>query len=324
MPAVVVSAVNTGTDTITATAHGLLTGDRFRLRNVGGALPAATPSLAGATDYFALRVDADNLKICDTNAHALASTGIFDITGSGSGTTTVEFGLPYCIPTALAAAGTQVKSVDANGTWASLVALYDLLTGQAQSVFSGVTLAGNLAVGGASAVTGNETVGGTLGVTGLITASNGVTAGANKDVTLSGTGNVKHGTWTKVLVPNANANGNTFITIDSSTIFGWCVMLDQHLQAGDVITAIRVNVTDNATGPTRASAKFRRYTDGSGSPADVAGPTATSGTAGTQQQIPFTGLSESIAAGKTHLVQVLPSGGAASITLWSIEVDWAR
>jgi hypothetical protein len=151
MPAIAVSVVTPGTDTLTATAHGLTTGDRFRLRNVGGALPAATPSLAAVTDYFALRVDANNLKICDTNAHALAGTGIVDITGSGSGTTTVEYGLPYCIPNVIAAPGTQVKSADLNGTWNSLVALYDLLTGQAESVWSG-----NIKVAGQFSGLGNN------------------------------------------------------------------------------------------------------------------------------------------------------------------------
>ena len=143
MPVITVSAVDTANDKLTATAHGLTTGDRFRLRNVGGALPAATPALAQATDYFANRVDADNIKVYDTNAHALAggATGLFDLTGSGSGTTTVEYGLPYCVPTASAAVGTQIKSANDNGAWAALVALYCLLVGLAQSIWTGITLA---------------------------------------------------------------------------------------------------------------------------------------------------------------------------------------
>lgn len=133
MPAFTVTSVSTVNDTFTAAgvaatggAAGtvLQTGDRLRLRNVGGALPAATPSLAAATDYFAIRVDDNNIKVSDTNAHALAGTNIVDLTGSGSGTTTIEFGLPYVIPTALAAAGTQIKSVNDQGVWNALVALY--------------------------------------------------------------------------------------------------------------------------------------------------------------------------------------------------------
>lgn len=156
MPVFAVSAVDTTANTLTATgvaASGgalgtvLQTGDRLRLRNVGGALPAATPSLAPVTDYFAIRVDDDHIKLAVSNSDAMAGTAI-DITGGlGAGTTEIQFNLPYCVPR-IDAGGTQVFSRDNNATWNSLVALYDLLTGQAQSVFSGVSLAGDLAVGG--------------------------------------------------------------------------------------------------------------------------------------------------------------------------------
>lgn len=313
MPAFTVTAVDTTNNTLTATgvaaAGGtvglvLTTGDRLRLRNVGGALPAATPALAAVTDYFAIRVDDNTIKVADTNAHALAGTAI-DITGSGSGTTTIEFNLPYCVPR-VAAQGSLVFYRDDNAAWQALVALYDLLTGQTQSIWSTIVVAVTVAFNAA------------------VTFLQDLTLASGKNLVLQGSGAVKHGTWTKILSVAANANGNTFITIDSSTIFGWDVMLDQHFQSGDVITAIRINCTDNATGPTRANCKFRRYTDGSGTPADIAGPTATSGTAGTLQQVSFTGLSETIAAGKTHVVQVLPTGGTAAIVWWSVEIDWTR
>lgn len=159
MPAFAVSAVDTTANTFTATgvaaaggAEGsvLTTGDRFRLRNVGGALPAATPSLAGATDYFSRRVTDDSIQIYDSNAHALAggSTGLVDITGSGSGTTTIEFGLPYALPTVFAAQGIQLRPFVVGAVWNALVALYSLLTGQAQSVWSAITFAMNLTVTG--------------------------------------------------------------------------------------------------------------------------------------------------------------------------------
>lgn len=139
MPSITISAVNTGTEVLTATGHGLLTGDRLRVRNTtGGALPTG---LTGAVDVFAIRVDADNLKVSDTNAHALAGTNIIDITGAGTGTNVIEYGLPYCLPTAIAAPGTQIKSADLNGTWSSLVALYSLLVGQAQSIWSTIVVA---------------------------------------------------------------------------------------------------------------------------------------------------------------------------------------
>src|SRR5512139_3656838 len=151
MPAFTVTAVTAGTDTLTANGHGLLTGDRFRLRNVGGALPPASPVLAAVTDYFAIRVDNNNIKVAVSSANALAGTAV-DIIGLGSGTTTIEHGLPFCIPTAISAPGSQVKSVDLNGSWNALVSIYDVLTGQAQSVFTGVTVAGAVTAGSTLAV----------------------------------------------------------------------------------------------------------------------------------------------------------------------------
>jgi len=140
MPAFTVSAVNTGTEQLTATGHGLLTGDRFRLRNIGGALPAATPALNPVTTYFAIRVDNDNIKVAVSSSDALANVAV-NITGAGTGTHLIEYGLPYCEPR-VAAVGTQIKSADDNATWASLVALHALLTDQAQSTWPGVSLVG--------------------------------------------------------------------------------------------------------------------------------------------------------------------------------------
>jgi len=162
--AVTISAVSAASDTLTAAGHGLLTGDRFRVRNDGGAPPAG---LAAVTDYFAIRIDTDTVKVATSSANALAGTAI-DITDAGTGTHTIEYGLPYCVPR-VAAAGTQIYSADDNATWSALVALHALLTGQSQSVWSGVTLAD------------------------LLTANSGVTAAANQHVTVSGTGRHKHG-----------------------------------------------------------------------------------------------------------------------------------
>lgn len=150
--AITISAVDTGADTLTATGHGLLTGDRFRVRNVDGALPTG---LAAVTSYFAIRLDADTLKVATTSANALAGTAI-NLTGAGSGTNTIEYGLPYVEPR-VAAPGGQIESADDNATWASLTALHALLTGQSQAVWSGVTLAGALNTGGPLTVAGTLT-----------------------------------------------------------------------------------------------------------------------------------------------------------------------
>ena len=70
------------TDIVTATAHGYVTGDRVRLTNSGGALPAG---LAAATDYYVIRLTADTFKLAASDALATAGTAV-DITGTGTGT----------------------------------------------------------------------------------------------------------------------------------------------------------------------------------------------------------------------------------------------
>lgn len=234
MPAITVSSVNTTTNEITAVAHGLTTGDRFRLRNVGGALPASTPALAGATDLFAVRTGADTLKISDTNAHALAGTGIFDLTGSGSGTTTVEYGLPYCVPRILAN-GSQVFSADLNADWNSLVALYDLLTGQAQSVWGSVSLA----VG----ITGGIVVSG-----GVVAANGGITVPSGQAVALNGTTTLTTGTGAVTLGGTLALSGTTSPTAitATTTINDWA---PTGLSTASVIRQVVTNAGSGANVP---------------------------------------------------------------------------
>jgi hypothetical protein len=121
----------------------LTTGDRCRVRNVGGALPSP---LVGATDYWAVRVSDDVIKLSDSNSHALAGTNIIDLTTTGSGTTTIEFGLPYSLPTVAGPGQMQIRTVHLIAAWNSLVGIYDLLSGQVQSIWSGLTLAVPLTV----------------------------------------------------------------------------------------------------------------------------------------------------------------------------------
>lgn len=136
MPVVNISAVTTGTDTLTATAHGLNTGDRFRVRNIGGALPTG---LAAVTTYFAIRVDANNVKPASSSALAIAGTAV-DITGAGSGTNQIEYGLPYA-ERRVATDMTQIFPIDDNEAWDALKALHAVFTGQAQSIWTELTLA---------------------------------------------------------------------------------------------------------------------------------------------------------------------------------------
>lgn len=75
--------VDAGTDVVTSSAHGKDTGfGPVRLTNSGGALPAG---LAGATDYWIIRLTDDTLQFATSKANALAGTAV-DITGAGTGT----------------------------------------------------------------------------------------------------------------------------------------------------------------------------------------------------------------------------------------------
>lgn len=124
------------TDAITSAGHGLVTGDGpIAVRNVGGALPGALTAL---TDYFFIRIDANTGKLATSNANAVAGTAV-NITSNGSGTNTLEVGIPYRRGRTYAQ-GAQLKSSDLNAMMDALQAMHALLTGQAQSIWSASAL----------------------------------------------------------------------------------------------------------------------------------------------------------------------------------------
>jgi hypothetical protein len=74
-------------DTLTDTAHGLLTGDGpVRVSNSGGALPTG---LSAGTDYWVIKIDADKMKLASSRANALAGTAIA-LSTDGTGTQTMS------------------------------------------------------------------------------------------------------------------------------------------------------------------------------------------------------------------------------------------
>lgn len=76
-----------GTETFTAVAHGLKTGDGpIRLTNSGGALPAG---LSTGTDYWIIRIDADTFYLAASLEDALENTKV-TITDNGTGTHTLS------------------------------------------------------------------------------------------------------------------------------------------------------------------------------------------------------------------------------------------
>lgn len=127
MTAIVFTASST-TDQLTATAHGLNTGDLFHVIAAGGTLPTAASGgdLAEATDYFAIRIDASNVKVARSQALALAGTAI-DLTSNGSGQQYLLIGLPFTRARTYAP-GSLVPSADLN-------ALQDAVVGNRRGVF---------------------------------------------------------------------------------------------------------------------------------------------------------------------------------------------
>lgn len=76
--------VNTGTDTITETAHGMQNGDPVLLSNAGGGLPAG---LAVDTTYYVVNATTDTFQLSLTSGGSAV-----DITTTGSGTHTASWG----------------------------------------------------------------------------------------------------------------------------------------------------------------------------------------------------------------------------------------
>jgi hypothetical protein len=78
--------VTVGTDTIAETSHGLVTGDKFVLTTTG-ALPTG---LSASTDYYCIRVDADNFKVAASLSDAEAGTAVDITAAAGGGTHTLD------------------------------------------------------------------------------------------------------------------------------------------------------------------------------------------------------------------------------------------
>jgi hypothetical protein len=122
-PLVVADVVFTttfGADTLQIAAHGLLTGDGpVRVSNSGGALPGA---LLAATDYWVIKVDANNLKLATSYANAIAVTPI-NISDDGTGVHTLadtaltvrRAALVYADHTFTASASTDKLTISAHG-----------------------------------------------------------------------------------------------------------------------------------------------------------------------------------------------------------------
>lgn len=100
------------TDQVHAVAHGLLTGDGpIQFTNSGGGLPAG---IAAVTDYWIVKIDADNFKLATSLANALAGT-VVDITTNGTGVQTANHQAGTVSPTL-----PIVLTATSAGAWFSL------------------------------------------------------------------------------------------------------------------------------------------------------------------------------------------------------------
>jgi hypothetical protein len=75
--------VNTGTDRITVTSHGFVTGDRVLISSAN-----TLPTGVTAGEYWVIRIDANTIQLATSLANALAGTAV-DITAAGSSTSRI-------------------------------------------------------------------------------------------------------------------------------------------------------------------------------------------------------------------------------------------
>lgn len=98
--------INATTNTFTKTAHDFTTGLKVQL-TTSSARPTGTSLL---TDYFVVVVDANNFKLSDTLAHALAGTDIIDFSDVGTGTQTLT-------PVAIAGGTIELQKSNDKSNW---------------------------------------------------------------------------------------------------------------------------------------------------------------------------------------------------------------
>lgn len=99
-------------DTLTASAHGLLTGDGpFQVANSGGALPSG---LTAVTNYWIIRTGVNTFQLATTLANALAGTAVA-LSTDGTGTQTLADTVSTVRPD-----DPFTVTADAAGAWFSL------------------------------------------------------------------------------------------------------------------------------------------------------------------------------------------------------------
>lgn len=96
---IAVEAIDTDTDVLTCTAHGLATADLVLVEmSIGGTLPALSAGpLSETTRYYVRAVSEDTLTLHPTAADATANTNKLDFTDDGTGTMYIDRDHPLTV-----------------------------------------------------------------------------------------------------------------------------------------------------------------------------------------------------------------------------------
>ena len=282
MPVLTISAVDPVTNQLTIAAHGLNTGDGpATIYTPNGAIPGG---LSAATDTYAIVVDANTIKLATSSTNALAGTAI-DITSAGSGTLELLVGLPYRRARTYAA-GSQLKSVDLNSLQDDDIALWNLLAGQPQSIFTGIALA------------------------------------SGQRLKLAGSGDVAHDTYTKTFPAAAGAGNMAYSSLAARSSAGaqtWDVALTGFV-AGDRFKSGSMLCTYSRSGGT-VTFELLEVDIATGATNHVSGSITDGTTTGTQQKnllsADYTAL-----AGKFYAIRF--TSGGTSDSFVGVSVSWDR
>ena len=304
-----------------------------------------TPADAAHTNWLLNRLYLWMQYLDDPATLTAQSLAVGSLTVNTGGSITT----PAISTTTLTAAG--------NATVAGTLAVAGALSAGASTVtgtlgVSGAVTAGGgltVPVGQAATLKGNATVGGTLGVTGAATVGS-LTAAVNQHVTVSGSGDYKHGDRTLQLPASAGTPVNVSGGLSGQPATGatgwqytrsigvlaqfWYgpvspqeVLFPITLQVGDRIKSVSARIQDTSGGTNTITMYLHRsvasssFTSGS---AQV-GATQTSAGNGTVQTLTLSGLTQAINSFEMYNVS-LRAGGTLCTThrILGVQVTYDR
>lgn len=222
-------------------------------------------------------------------------------------------------PTA-APGSTAIAQIDNAGQWSF-----------SNTVANALVLSSSLTVGTSLAVGTSATVGTTLGVTGLITATAGLTAAVNQHLTVSGTGEFKHGALTMTIAPvAADVGGGTTATRQTNGT-GWDfgastqpVLYPIPLNVGDRITGWKVYMNKTTNAGNTDTAQLKKYSPTTGTYSNVGSAATNAANAPGFISLSITGLTASLVAGDSYVIDVRSAGASSGDSTLSAEVTWDR